>query len=249
MSMSLRFALVLLCVLYFSVSATNATAQRQPNIIFIYADDLGYGDLGCYGARAIKTPHLDRMAVEGLRLTNFYSVAPVCTPSRAALMTGRYAARMGIQQMHLSNVLTYQDKTGLPTEEMTVAAALKARGYATAAIGKWHLGHVEPYRPIDRGFDYYYGIPYSNDMQPSILMKMGEVIEQPVKQETLTARYTQEAVQFIERSKGKPFFLYLRDEVGCQKGSQANFSITLFNVLREFLGTRSAELLLLFRLV
>src|SRR5215470_6276100 len=93
------------------------TAQRQPNIIFIYADDLGYGDLGCYGAKAFKTPNIDRMAAEGLRLTNFYSVAPVCTPSRAALMTGRYAARMGISQMHLSNVLTYQDQTGLPTDE------------------------------------------------------------------------------------------------------------------------------------
>jgi arylsulfatase A-like enzyme len=213
MSLSPRFALALLCTLFGGIPATTATAQRQPNIIFIYADDLGYGDLGCYGAKAIKTPNLDRMAAEGLRLTNFYSVAPVCTPSRAALMTGRYAARMGIQQMHLSNVLTYADKTGLPMDETTIGAALKACGYATAAIGKWHLGHVEPYRPIDRGFDYYYGIPYSNDMQPSILMKMGEVIEQPVKQETLTLRYTQEAIQFIqqtaERSKGKPFFLYL----------------------------------------
>src|SRR5262245_17283589 len=111
------------------------TAQRQPNIIFIYADDLGYGDLGCYGAKAFKTPNIDRMAAEGLRLTNFYSVAPVCTPSRAALMTGRYAARMGIAQMHLSNVLTYQDQTGLPTDEITVAKDLKARGYAAGKNG------------------------------------------------------------------------------------------------------------------
>lgn len=189
--------------------APIAAAARQPNIIFIYADDLGYGDLGCYGAQAIKTPNLDRMAAEGLRLTNFYSVAPVCTPSRAALMTGRYAARMGIQQMHLSNVLTYQDQTGLPVEETTVATALKRRGYATAAIGKWHLGHTAPHRPIDHGFDSYFGIPYSNDMQPSILLRMSEVVEQPVKQETLTRRYTEEAVKFIEQNKAKPFFLYL----------------------------------------
>ena len=182
--------------------------QRQPNIVFIYADDLGYGDLGCYGAKAFRTPNIDRMAAEGLRLTNFYSVAPVCTPSRAALMTGRYAARMGITQMHLSNVLTYQDQTGLPTDETTVATALKARGYATGMIGKWHLGHASPHRPIDHGFEYYFGIPYSNDMQPSILMRNGDVIEQPVKQETLTKRYTEEAVAFIEKSKDRSFFLY-----------------------------------------
>src|SRR5205085_12097566 len=111
--------------------------ERYTIVIFIYADDLGYGDLGCFGAKAIKTPNLDRMAAEGLKLTNFYSVAPVCTPSRAGLLTGRYAARMGIEQMHLANVLTFQDKTGLPANETTVAAALRARGYATACVGKW----------------------------------------------------------------------------------------------------------------
>lgn len=193
---------------YSSLHAVEA-AQRQPNIVFIYVDDMGYGDLGCYGAKGIRTPHLDRMAKEGLRLTNFYSVAPVCTPSRAALLTGRYAARMGIAQMHLSNVLTFQDKTGLPVDETTVATALRQRGYATAAIGKWHLGHLAPHRPQDHGFDYYFGIPYSNDMQPSMLKRMDEIIEQPVQQETLTKRYTEEAIRFIEQAKGRPFFLYL----------------------------------------
>jgi arylsulfatase A-like enzyme len=197
----------LFSLLLISVAAAQTT--RPPNIVFIYADDLGYGDLGSFGAQAIKTPHLDRMAAEGLRLTSFYSVSPVCTPSRAALLTGRYTARMGIQQMHLSNVLTFQDKTGLPTDETTIATALKARGYATACIGKWHLGHLAPHRPLDHGFDFYYGIPYSNDMQPSILKKMDDIIEQPVQQETLTLRYTEEAIKFIEQQKDKPFFVYL----------------------------------------
>ena len=186
-----------------------AQPQRPPNVVFIYVDDMGYGDLGAFGARAIKTPRLDRMAAEGLTLTSFYSVSPVCTPSRAALMTGRYAARMGIRNMHLSNVLTFQDSTGLPPDETTVAAALKGRGYATACIGKWHLGHLAPHRPIDHGFDYYYGIPYSNDMQPSVLKRMDEVVEQPVRQETLTLRYTEEATRFIEENRSRPFFLYL----------------------------------------
>jgi arylsulfatase A len=184
-------------------------AQRPPNIIFIYADDLGYGDLGCYGAKAIRTPNIDRMAAEGLRLTSFYSVSPICTPSRAALMTGRYAARMGIDQMHLANVLFPADKTGMPQSETTVARALKERGYATACIGKWHLGRVSPHRAIDHGFDYYFGIPYSNDMTPTPIVRNDDVIEEPANQDTLTRRYTEEAIGFIERARSRPFFLYL----------------------------------------
>jgi len=187
----------------------GVSAQRRPNIIFIYVDDMGYGDLGCYGAKAIKTPNIDRMAAEGLRLTSFYSVSPICTPSRAALMTGRYAARMGVDQMRLANVLFPTDKTGLPQVETTVARALKERGYATACVGKWHLGRVRPHRAIDHGFDYYFGIPYSNDMTPTPIMRNDDVVEEPAKQDTLTRRYTEEAISFIERAKGQPFFLYL----------------------------------------
>jgi arylsulfatase A-like enzyme len=183
--------------------------EKPPNIVFIYADDLGYGDLGCYGSRAIRTPNLDRMAREGLRCTDFYSVSPVCTPSRAALMSGRYAARMGAAQMHLSNVLTADDSAGLPKDTTTIAEALKKRGYATAAIGKWHLGVTEGYRAVDRGFDCYFGIPYSNDMQPSVLLRNAEKIEEPVQQDTLTRRYTAETTGFIQNSKGRPFFVYL----------------------------------------
>jgi len=206
-----RWSAWLFCPLLLCAATGRAAAQAQlpPNVVFIYADDMGYGDLGAYGARAIKTPNLDRMAAEGLRLTSFYSVSPVCTPSRAALLTGRYAARMGIANMHLSNVLTFQDSTGLPTDETTIATALRARGYATACIGKWHLGHLAPHRPLDHGFDYYYGIPYSNDMKPSMLKRMDEILEEPVQQETLTSRYTEEATRFIEQNGSRPFFLYL----------------------------------------
>jgi arylsulfatase A-like enzyme len=184
-------------------------AVRPPNILFVFADDLGYGDLGCYGARAIRTPNLDRMAREGLRLTSFYSASPVCTPARAALMTGRYAARMGAERMHLSNVLTASDKEGIPKDETTVAEALRQRNYRTACVGKWHLGVTEGYRAVDRGFQSYFGIPYSNDMQPSVLLRNTEKIEEPVRQERLTGRYTEEAAAFIERARRGPFFLYL----------------------------------------
>lgn len=201
--------IVLLVATVWPLQRATLSGQRPPNIIFIYADDMGYGDVGCYGAKAFKTPNLDRMAAEGLRLTSFYSVSPICTPSRAALMTGRYAARMGVDQMHLRNVLFPQDKTGLPESETTVAQVLKKRGYSTACVGKWHLGHVSPYRPIDRGFDYYFGIPYSNDMSPTPIMRNAEVVEEPAQQDTLTRRYTEEAIRFIDRAKSAPFFLYL----------------------------------------
>ena len=200
---------ILAALVLLPLPTQNVSAQRRPNIIFIYADDLGYGDIGCYGAKAIKTPSIDRMAAEGLRLTSFYSVSPVCTPSRAALMTGRYPARMGIGQMRLQNVLFPADKSGLPQAETTVARALKDRGYSTACVGKWHLGSVAPHRAIDHGFDYYFGIPYSNDMTPTPILRNEEVVEEPAKQDTLTRRYTEEAIGFIEREKSKPFFLYL----------------------------------------
>jgi arylsulfatase A len=204
-------AFVLLAVFVFCQFLPQAVLaqRRRPNIVFIYADDMGYGDLGCYGSKATKTPNIDRMAAEGLRFTSFYSVAPLCTPSRAALMTGRYAARMGVDQMRLANVLFPTDQTGLPQAETTVAQALKDRGYATACIGKWHLGRVSPHRAIDHGFDYYFGIPYSNDMNPTPVMRNAEVVEEPANQDTLTLRYTNEAISFIERAKAQPFFLYL----------------------------------------
>lgn len=191
--------------------AEHPETGRPPNIVVVFADDLGYGDLGCYGAEKIKTPHLDRMAAEGLRFTDFYCSAAVCSPSRAGLLTGRYHVRMGI-----NHVFFPYSNNGLDTSEICVARLLKERGYATACIGKWHLGHLPQFLPMRHGFDYYYGIPYSNDMDvesrgdpPVPLMRGEEIIEQPVNQRTVTRRYTEEAVQFMREHKDQPFFVYL----------------------------------------
>ena len=169
----------------------------------IYADDLGYGDLGCYGSD-IATPNLDRMAQEGMRFTQFCSANSVCSPARAALMTGRYPTRVGI-----SAVLSPDDTFGLPDSETTIAQMLKTAGYATMCVGKWHLGCPPPYLPTNRGFDEFYGIPYSIDMMPRPLMHNLDIIEQPANLTTLTQRYTQQALSFIARSASQPFFLYL----------------------------------------
>ena len=181
-----------------------AHAQNaQPNIVLIYADDLGYGDLGCYGS-GIATPNLDRMAAEGARFLNFYSASPVCSPSRAALLTGRYPPRVNVPR-----VLGPGDDGGLADSEITMAQMLKSAGYRTMCIGKWHLGSQPKYLPTNRGFDEYFGIPYSNDMWPRPLMYNTDVIEQPATLETLTPRYTDQAVSFINRARNAPFFLYM----------------------------------------
>lgn len=205
-----------------------AATSRPPNIVIILADDLGYGDLGCYGSPSIRTPHLDAMAREGLRFTDFYAAAPVCSPSRAALLTGRLPVRSGM--LGERNVLYPDSKGGLPADEITIAAALKKRGYATAHVGKWHLGIHPGQTPKDHGFDLSFGLPYSNDMDPRAdlprrsavsedppadgwrfpLLRNGAVVEPPpVDQTTLTRRYTEAAAEFIHEQKDTPFFLYL----------------------------------------
>ena len=211
-------------------------SKTKPNVVLIFADDQGYQDLGVFGSPNIKTPNVDRMAGEGMRFTDFYSAASVCTPSRAALMTGCYPERVG-----RLGVLFPRDKIGLNPSEMTIAELLKTRGYATACIGKWHLGHKQKFLPTNHGFDTYFGIPYSNDMGADPAMQLSDdirwrggfneekfrqltpnnrragpplfrgtrVVEFPVDQNTLTKRYTEEAVRFITANKDKPFFVYL----------------------------------------
>lgn len=210
---------------------STVLAASNPNIIIIIADDLGYGDLGCYGHPSIRTPNLDRMAAEGLRFTEFYAGQSYCTPSRAALLTGRLAVRSGVAGRPGPGLHVFypKDTGGLPPEEITIARALKTRGYATACIGKWHLGHQPQFLPTSHGFDYFFGLPYSNDMDalsPKIrnedsdgqspdfrnfkvaLLRNLEVIERPADQTTLTKRYTEEAVKFIKANRNQPFFLY-----------------------------------------
>jgi len=210
----------------FALSA--AGAEQPPNLIVIFCDDLGYGDLACFGHPTIRTPNLDRMAAEGMKFTQFYAAAPVCTPSRAALMTGRLPLRNGMCS-NSRRVLFPDSKGGIPAGEITLAEALKTKGYATACIGKWHLGHLPPYLPTSNGFDYYFGIPSSNDMDrvadsprgreafwdPKVeywnvpLMRNTEIIERPADQTTITRRYTEEAVRFIRQHREGPFFVYL----------------------------------------
>jgi len=205
-------------------AGTGAGADK-PNFVIIFTDDQGYQDVGCFGSPSIQTPNLDRMAAEGMKFTDFYVAASVCSPSRAALLTGCYPPRVGI-----TKVLFPRDTMGLNPEEVTIADVLKGRGYTTACIGKWHLGHLPEFLPTSNGFDSYFGIPYSNDMDGVEgknrnldrtwrekdyspwnvpLMRDDRIIERPANQTKLIERYTEQAVAFIRKSKDKPFFLYL----------------------------------------
>jgi len=225
-----RTTLVLLAVLAGCADPTvDDRSEASPNVVVILADDLGYGDLESYGHPTIQTPHLDQLAAEGQRWTSFYAGAGVCSPSRAALLTGRLPIRNGVQPISRSRRVFFPDSFGgLPADEVTIADVLKPKGYAAAAIGKWHLGHLPEYLPMSQGFDSYFGIPYSNDMnavggwrletffaEPDIenwdvpLMRDEEEIERPANQHNITKRYTEEAVAFIRQNADSPFFLYL----------------------------------------
>lgn len=224
-SFRILFFAALLCISF------AQAATKTPNIVIILADDLGYGDLSCYGHPTIRTPNLDRMAAEGLRFTDFYVAGCVCTPSRAALLTGRLPIRNGMAGSEKRRVIYSKDTSGLPLEEITIARALKSKNYATACIGKWHLdGGAGNSLPTRHGFDHYFGLRWSNDMEPSetipkggkasmsltpdpkwwnaALLRNEKIIEQPADLSTLTKRYTAEAIKFIRDNKKKPFFLY-----------------------------------------
>jgi arylsulfatase A-like enzyme len=217
--------LMILIALLFTMCHT-ATQHELPNIVIVFTDDQGYGDLGCYGATGYRTPNLDQMASQGMKFTNFYAAQPVCSASRAGLLTGCYPNRIGI-----SGALFPHDSIGIADAEWTMAEMLKEKGYATAIFGKWHLGHHRQFLPLQHGFDEYFGIPYSNDMWPIEvdgtrskpddwrsrypdlpLIEGNETVELITGldgQDGLTTRYTEKAVDFIRRNKGKPFFLYL----------------------------------------
>ena len=201
--LSLLMGLMVSCTHSDSPKA-EAESEGLPNIVVIYCDDLGYGDLGCFGNEVIRTPHIDRMASDGMKFTEFYSASPVCSPSRAALLTGRIPQRMGI-----NSVFFPRSYTGMPLEEITTGDLLKSMGYATGIVGKWHLGHREKFLPLQRGFDEYFGIPYSNDMHSAVYIEGNEVVEFRPDQHFTTKTYTEKACDFIDRHADGPFYLYL----------------------------------------
>lgn len=201
-----QFVMVLILLGIYACNTEPETAEADdlPNIVVIYCDDLGYGDLGCFGNTEIRTPNIDRMASEGMKFTEFYSASPVCSPSRAALLTGRIPQRMGI-----NGVFFPRSYTGMPLEEVTTADLLKTVGYTTGIVGKWHLGHRHEFLPLQRGFDEYFGIPYSNDMLSVVYLAGNEVVDFHPDQHYTTRTYTEKALDFIDRHTEAPFFLYL----------------------------------------
>ena len=190
-----------------SASSSQSSAEstkRQPNFVVIFADDLGYGDIGAFGSTTINTPNIDRMATEGAKFDQFYAASPVCTPSRAALLTGRYPIRQGIHKVFYPESLQ-----GMDPEEITISEMLKTVGYTTGLVGKWHLGHHDQYMPWNQGFDEFFGVPYSNDMGGLYYFRNKEIQFEEIDQRYMTRTYTEEAIKFIDKHQDEPFFLYL----------------------------------------
>src|SRR3954471_2749518 len=217
-----RIALLIVVAWVVSAATVRAAASAQPNFIVILADDLGYNDLGCFGSPLIKTPNLDQMAREGVRFTSFYVGAPVCSPSRAALLTGCYPARVGMGDdlcnqplfggeviKSFVKVIHSGSKLGLNPDETIIPEVLKPAGYFSGMIGKWLLGDAPEFNPVREGFDYFFGVPYSNDMKPFYFISQTNRLSQPPVMDELTSTYTDLATKFILDHKSQPFFLYL----------------------------------------
>ena len=214
----LKYIFILICL--FPLSCNSKTDQKPTNFIIIFTDDLGYGDLGSYGHPTIKTPNLDKMADEGMRFTQFYVGSSICTPSRAALLTGKLPVQTGMYGKR--SVLFPDNAGGLDPKEVTIASALKDYGYSTACIGKWHLGHLKKYMPLNHGFDFFYGIPYSNDMRPEgkwdyarenfpplPFLNGFDTLGVSLDQSNFIKMFTKKSIEFIHKNKNQPFFLYL----------------------------------------
>lgn len=195
---------VIFLIIFISCDTETDNNEISPNIVFIFADDLGYGDLSSYGASDINTPNIDFIGKNGIKFTDFYSVSSVCTPSRAGMLTGRYPQRFG-----LNGVLFPDSHTGLPSSEYTIAELLRDNGYKTGMVGKWHLGHKYEFLPLQQGFDFFYGIPYSNDMASTVYFAGNDVVDYYPDQSQMTKKLTEEAVKYIDRNKENNFYLYL----------------------------------------
>jgi len=205
---------VKIIALFHLLAALALAAAQKPNVVFIFVDDQGTYDLGCYGATEVETPRIDGLAREGVRFTDYYAAAPICSPSRAGLLTGCYPRRVGMEVW----VQRADGKRGLHPDELTMAELFKANGYRTACIGKWHLGDEEPFRPLAQGFDSYYGlmhnldpveVVYFGEEGVPLVRGNGEVVKRPADPAELTKLYTDEAIRVIRESGDQPFFLYL----------------------------------------